>query len=69
MCILSKLLNWPGEMEMRSLRTIALAGLAMGLLASPASTQTVKVGIILTYSGADLNNGVQIDRGLRLYMK
>jgi branched-chain amino acid transport system substrate-binding protein len=54
---------------MRSLRTIALAGLAMGLPASPASTQTVKLGIILTYSGADLNNGVQIDRGLRLYMK
>ena len=54
---------------MRSLRTLAFAGLAIGSFVSPASTQTVKVGVILTYSGADLNNGLQIDRGLRLYMK
>jgi len=54
---------------MHSLRNVALAGLAIGLFAPPASAQTVKVGIILTYSGADLNLGSQIDRGLRLYMK
>src|SRR5262245_29098876 len=61
--------NRPGGMKMCTLRKLALAGLVLGLLASPASTQTVKVGIILTYSGADLNLGAQIDRGLRLYMK
>jgi len=54
---------------MRSLRTLAFAGLAIGSFVSPASTQTVKVGVILTYSGADLNNGLQIDRAMRLYMK
>jgi branched-chain amino acid transport system substrate-binding protein len=47
----------------------AIAFAATGAIVSAASAQTVKVGIILTYSGADLNNGQQIDRGLRLYMK
>jgi branched-chain amino acid transport system substrate-binding protein len=64
-----EMLNWLRRHAMRGLRTLALAGLATGLLTSPAYTQTVKVGIILTYSGADLNNGLQIDRAMRLYIK
>ena len=45
--------------------TIALAAVA----SAAASAQTVKVGIIDTYSGPMAGVGEQLDRGIRLYMK
>jgi branched-chain amino acid transport system substrate-binding protein len=46
---------------------LALA-LAAGLPAA-ASAQTVKVGVILTYSGPQASLGEQIDKGIKLYAK
>jgi branched-chain amino acid transport system substrate-binding protein len=43
---------------------------ALGLaLAAPAWAETVKVGIILTYSGPAASLGDQIDKGMSLYVK
>jgi branched-chain amino acid transport system substrate-binding protein len=44
---------------------------AMSLLASPAidAQQTVKVGIILPYSGMLADTGAQLDGGIKLYVK
>jgi len=36
---------------------------------APASAQTVKIGVILTYSGRDAALGEQIDRAINLYAK
>ena len=49
----------------------ACAGLAAALLASafPAGAQTVKIGLISTYSGPGAAQGDQIDKGVKLYMK
>src|SRR6266496_5322303 len=45
----------------------AVAGLA--LLAVSAAAQTVKIGVILTYSGPFAQVGDEIDKGLKLYIK
>jgi branched-chain amino acid transport system substrate-binding protein len=46
------------------------AMLAAGIAVSgPAAAQTVKVGVILTYSGPQASLGEQIDKGLSLYIK
>src|SRR6185312_7183576 len=50
------------------------AGLALGAalgmaLALPAEAQTVKIGVILTYSGPAASLGDQIDKGMSLYVK
>lgn len=50
---------------MRLLATI----LAIGLAASPAMAQTVKLGVVSTYSGPFAAVGEQLDRGIRLYVK
>jgi branched-chain amino acid transport system substrate-binding protein len=48
----------------------AVLGVALGLaLAAPAWAETVKVGIILTYSGPAASLGDQIDKGMSLYVK
>ena len=49
----------------------ALAGSAVALppVAQIAAAQTVKVGIILSYSGSFAEQGEEIDRGLKLYLK
>ena len=47
---------------------IAAACMAIGI-AAPAMAQTVKLGIINTYSGPSANLGEQLDRGIRLYVK
>ena len=47
----------------------ALAAFAAALLAGLAEAQTVKIGIIGTYSGPNAQHGENIERGLRLYMK
>ena len=50
---------------------ILLAGLAASLLAgSPAyAQQTVKIGVILPFSGQFADPGAQIDNGIKLYMQ
>lgn len=50
-------------------RTMFAALAATVLLAGPATAQTVKVGVVLTYSGPDSTIGEAIDRGLSLYAK
>ena len=45
------------------------AALACGLAALPAAAQSVKIGVILTYSGPQASLGDQIDKGLSLYVK
>ena len=54
---------------MRSARTL-LAVVSAALLASgAASAATIKVGVILPYSGPEAGNGRQLDRGIELFMK
>lgn len=49
---------------------LASAALVLALNAGTAwAGQTVKVGLILTYSGPDAAIGEQIDRGIKLYVK
>jgi branched-chain amino acid transport system substrate-binding protein len=36
---------------------------------SPASAQTIKVGVILPYSGQFADAGAQADSGIKLYMQ
>jgi branched-chain amino acid transport system substrate-binding protein len=45
------------------------AALAGGLFAPDAVAETVKIGVILTYSGPAASLGDQIDKGLSLYVK
>ena len=52
------------------MKTTLLAGLLpLALAAAPADAQTIKVGSILTLSGPDATAGIQIDRGIKLYVK
>src|SRR6266849_5533111 len=55
---------------MQKIRTV-LAGLAFGLLAaSMAQAQgTVKIGIILPYSGQFADGATQLDNAIKLYVK
>ena len=46
-----------------------LAGLALAATAGLAGAQTVKVGIITTYSGPGAGQGDQLDKGYKLYLK
>jgi branched-chain amino acid transport system substrate-binding protein len=48
---------------------VALAAVLGMALAQPAAAQTVKIGVILTYSGPAASLGDQIDKGLSLYVK
>ena len=48
---------------------LALAAAVTVGPAFPAAAQTVKVGVILTYSGPAASLGDQIDKGLSLYLK
>src|SRR5579862_6466163 len=51
-------------------RTLIAAAIAIAALGATAtSAQTVKVGIINTYSGPFAEPGELIDRGITLYMK
>ena len=49
--------------------TAVAAALAGALAAAPAAAQTIKIGLISTYSGPGAAQGDQIDRGVKLYMK
>lgn len=46
-----------------------LAGLALAALACAAGAQTIKIGIISTYSGPTAGQGDQLDKGFKLYLK
>ena len=46
----------------------ALAG-AAAMAALPASAQTVKIGLLTTYSGLNANLGEYMERAMKLYMK
>ena len=52
-------------------RSTMLLAFLTGLLAAPlmAAAQTVKVGIVNTYSGPGASLGENIDKGIRLYLK
>ena len=45
------------------------AALALAASGAPAKAETVKIGVILTYSGPAASLGDQIDKGLSLYVK
>ncbi len=47
----------------------ALLALALALAAAPAAAQTIKIGVVNTYSGPNATLGEYIDKGLKLYMK
>jgi branched-chain amino acid transport system substrate-binding protein len=42
---------------------------AVGMLASQAAAETVKIGVVLPYSGGAAQFGEQIDRGMNLFIK
>jgi branched-chain amino acid transport system substrate-binding protein len=57
-----------------SMGQATMFGAALGLVAVaagtvPAAAQTVKIGVVLTYSGSQASLGDQIDKGLSLYVK
>jgi len=51
--------------------TVALATVLAGLMAGAAANaqQTLKVGVVMSYSGQFADPGAQIDNGIKLYMK
>jgi branched-chain amino acid transport system substrate-binding protein len=55
-------------MRIKHLTGILAAGMAL-LLAAAASAQTIKIGVINTYSGPFATLGDLIDKGFKLYMK
>ena len=49
---------------------LGILGASAALLATPATAQdTIKIGVILPYSGQFADTGVQLDNGIKLYMK
>ncbi len=58
-------------MQNRTLGTIVRSAVACGLLgiAALAGAQTVKIGLIMTYSGQFADPAAQLDNGIKLYVK
>src|SRR3954468_2536099 len=56
---------------MRAVRTAAatLAAVVIGSWVAGAAAQTVKIGLINTYSGPTASNGDQIQKAVDLFMK
>jgi branched-chain amino acid transport system substrate-binding protein len=54
---------------MNRIAMIALSAILTAWMAAGAMAQTVKIGLISTYSGPNAQYGENIERGLRLYMK
>jgi branched-chain amino acid transport system substrate-binding protein len=52
----------------RLMRAIA-ASLLVGCCGASASAETIKIGVVLPYSGSDSDNGYQIDKAFDLYVK
>src|SRR4051812_50138243 len=58
------------KLRIKSSRFIACLAFAAGLCASAsAPAQTIKIGMLATYSGGGTPYGEQLERGMRLYMK
>src|SRR5215469_1145363 len=55
-------------MQRRRLLAVLTAALA-GAAAPVASAETIKIGVILTFSGPQASLGEQIDKGIQLYVK
>src|SRR4051812_39868645 len=53
----------------RAFRALAPAVAGLMLLSAAAVAQTVKIGVILPYSGPFAQAGDELDKGLRLYIK
>ena len=63
-----RMMNWP--IHGGWIATAAGAAvLAVSVLSGSALAQTVKIGVVLTYSGPSASLGDQIDKGLSLYVK
>ena len=54
--------------SIRTLLTLLMAG-AIGLFHAQAFAQTIKIGVINTYSGPNASLGDIMDKGMKLYMK
>ena len=52
-----------------ALKHIILGGALAALVAMPAAAETVKIGVVLSLSGADSLPGQQVELGIQLYMK
>ena len=48
---------------------LGLAAAAIGGLQAVDAQEAVKIGVIMTYSGQFADAGIQIDNGIKLYMK
>jgi branched-chain amino acid transport system substrate-binding protein len=49
--------------------TRLLAGAALAAFAATAAAQTVKIGVVLPFTGVGAEFGQQIDRGMQMYLK
>ena len=49
---------------------VGFAGVAVAVLAAPSASaqQTIKIGVILAYSGQFADPSAQMDNGIKLYM-
>jgi branched-chain amino acid transport system substrate-binding protein len=66
LCCKAKKPNW--EEHMRLLTAVGSAAFALALCGS-AQAQTIKVGVVLPYSGVNADLGNQIDKAFDLYVK
>jgi branched-chain amino acid transport system substrate-binding protein len=57
------------EKLLKMAASAVIGGAWLAAAAMPAAAETVKVGVILTYSGRDAALGEQIDRAINLYTK
>ena len=54
---------------MNFIKVVPLAVVAFALVGATASAQTIKIGIINTYSGVNAAPGDQLDKAIKLYLK
>ena len=54
---------------MRMKLTASIAGFALAAISGLAAAQTVKIGVLSTYSGPTTAQGDQLDKGVKLFMK
>ena len=53
----------------KALVAVFIAAAAMGAIASAAAQETVKIGLILAYSGQFADPSAQMDNGIKLYLR
>jgi branched-chain amino acid transport system substrate-binding protein len=53
----------------KALVAVFIAAAAMGTIASAAAQETVKIGLILAYSGQFADPSAQMDNGIKLYLR